>query len=67
LPTDIVALLTAVTKGQSAKMAEKDAEIAALRASLVQQGSMNRNQEVAIKEQERRLLQMELALAEISR
>ncbi len=50
-PMDIVAVLTTVTKEQTAKMTEKDSEIAALRDSLAKQ--------------DERMLQMELALTEI--
>ena len=66
-PMDIVAVLTTVTKDQSAqltaqqaKMSEKDAEIAALRESLEQQASN-------IQKQEGRMLQMEMAMAEVLR
>jgi hypothetical protein len=57
-PMDIVAVLTTVTKEQSTKLTEKDAEIAALRDSLRQQETVNQNQE-------ERMLQMEMALAEV--
>jgi Chaperone of endosialidase len=73
-PMDIVAVLTTVTKEQKAKMTEKDAEIAeqkavntdqkleidVLRDALVKLESVNR-------EQEDRILQMEMALAEVLR
>ncbi|MEZ5501717.1 MAG: tail fiber domain-containing protein [Halioglobus sp.] len=52
-PMDIVAVLTTVAKEQAAKMAEKDGEIAALRDSLSRQ--------------DERMLQMEMALAELQR
>ena len=52
-PMDIVAVLTTVTKEQAAKMTEKDAEIAALRDALARQ--------------DERMLQMEMALAELLR
>ena len=56
-PMDIVAVLTTVTKDQKAKvteqMAEKDAEISALRDELARQ--------------DERMLQMEMALAEVLR
>ena len=56
-PMDIVAVLTTVTKEQAAKMTEKDAEIAALKAEL-------QTQRV---KQDERMLQMEMALAELLR
>jgi hypothetical protein len=56
-PMDIVAVLTTVTKDQAAKMSEKDAEIAALKAEL-------QTQRV---QQDERMLQMEMALAEVLR
>jgi hypothetical protein len=57
-PMDIVAVLTTVTKEQSTKLAEKDTEIAALRDSLALQQS-------AIRQQEARMLQVEMALSEV--
>lgn len=66
-PMDIVAVLTTVTKEQQTKLREqaarlnvKDAEIAALRDSVAQQES-------AIQTQDQRMLQMEMALAELQR
>jgi hypothetical protein len=63
-PMDIVAVLTTVTKDQKAKMAEamaeKDAEIDGLRDALAKQETLNQKQED-------RMLQMEMALAEVLR
>jgi hypothetical protein len=63
-PMDIVAVLTAVTKDQKSKVAEalhaKDIQIAALRDSLAQQEMLNQ-------QQEERMLQLELALAQVLR
>ncbi len=56
-PMDIVAVLTTVTKEQKAK---KDAEITALRDSLAKQESTSQKQD-------ERMLQMEMALAELQR
>jgi hypothetical protein len=63
-PMDIVAVLTTVAKDQKSKMAEemaqKDVEITELRDALAQQESTNQKQE-------ERMLQMEMALAEVLR
>lgn len=59
-PMDIVAVLTTVTKDHAAKMTVKDVEISALRDSLTRQESVNQNQE-------ERLLQVEMTLAEVLR
>ncbi len=63
-PMDIVAVLTTVAKDQKNSLAQKDAEIAALRESLVQQGE--RLQRSATSNEER-ILQLEMALAEVLR
>lgn len=59
-PMDIVAVLTTVTK-------EQKAEIAVLSDSLAKQEAINLKQEAAFQEQEDRVLQLEMALAELLR
>jgi hypothetical protein len=70
-PMDIVAVLTTVAKDekskmaeQQLKMAEKDAEIAALRDALAKQDERMLKMDKA---NEERMLQLEMALAEVLR
>ena len=59
-PMDIVAVLTTVTKEQKAEITEQKSEISALRDVLAKQDS-------TIQKQDERMLQMEMALAELQR
>ncbi|MEZ5573730.1 MAG: tail fiber domain-containing protein [Halioglobus sp.] len=59
-PMDIVAVLTTVAK-------EQKEEISTLRDTLAQQASTIQKQEAVSRQQEERILQMEMALAEVLR
>ena len=66
-PMDIVAVLTAVTKEQSSKLADKDAEIAELRKSIAEQSAAQKKQLETLADQQDRMMQMEMLLAEVIR